>query len=71
VREGFSRTGSITHSLNWLDIGPGRAVMSYYSAHEHKMDEPPDRDDLFEGDAAHAEHSTAADIFLADIAYAL
>ena len=51
-------------------MGPGAAVVSYYSSHEHKMDEPHANNAAFANDAAHAEHSTPADIFLADVSYA-
>ncbi len=63
-------SGGDTSYAGWLDMAPGRAVVSYYSAHEHKMDEPHANDALFAEDPAHAEHSTPADIFLADISYA-
>lgn len=62
-------SGGDTSYAGWLDTGQGRAVVSYYSSHEHKMDEPHDRDGTSQDPAA-AEHSTGADIFLADISYA-
>jgi len=62
-------SGGDTSYAGWLDTGRGRAVISYYSSHEHKMDEAHADDALFEQDGAHAEHSTAADIFLADVSY--
>ena len=62
-------SGGDTSYAAWLDLGDNRAVMSYYSSHEHKMDEPHEADSSFEVDSAHAEHSTPADIFLADISY--
>ena len=68
----FVRTlpsGGDTSYAGWLDAGPKRAVLSYYSSHEHKMDEAHADDTLFAQDGAHAEHSTAADIFLADVSY--
>ena len=62
-------SGGDTSYAGWLDTGPGRAVISYYSSHEHKMDEAHADDSLFAQDSAHAEHSAAADIFLADVSY--
>ena len=62
-------SGGDTSYAAWLDTEPGRAVVSYYSSHEHKMDEAVQDDHLFKKDAAHAEHTTAADIFLADVSY--
>ncbi len=62
-------SGGDTSYAAWLDTGPGRAVVSYYSSHEHKIDEAVQDDHLFKKDAAHAEHSTAADIFLADVSW--
>jgi hypothetical protein len=59
-------SGGDTSYAAWLDLVPGRAIVSYYSAHEHKMDVPIG----FQAkDPAYAEHTTAADIFLADISY--
>lgn len=63
-------SGGDTSYASWLDLGPGRAIVSYYSSHEHKMDVPIDRADLLKKDPAYAEHSTPADIFLADVSYA-
>jgi hypothetical protein len=63
-------SGGDTSYAGWLDLGGGRAALSYYSSHEHKMDEPHANDAAFAKDGAHAEHSTPADIFLADISYA-
>ncbi len=60
-------SGGDTSYAAWLDLSPGRAIVSYYSSHEHKMDVPIG---LVHHDPAHAEHSTAADIFLADVSYA-
>lgn len=57
-------SGGDTSYAAWLDVRPGRAVMSYYSSHEHKMDSGWDDDQ-----AAPAEHSTPADIFLTDVVY--
>ena len=62
-------SGGDTSYAGWLDRGPGQAVISYYSSHEHKMDEPHERDAAFAGDRAYAEHTTAADILLADISW--
>jgi len=63
-------SGGDTSYAGWLDVGDGKAVISYYSSHEHKMDEPHDRDEVFAEDSAEAEHTTGADIFLANISYA-
>ena len=62
-------SGGDTSYASWLDVSPGRAIVSYYSSHEHKMDVPIDRADLLRKDPAYAEHSTPADIFLADVSY--
>jgi len=59
-------SGGDTSYAAWLDLSPGRAIVSYYSSHEHKMDVPIG---LVHADPAHAEHSTAADVFLADVSY--
>ena len=56
-------SGGDTSYAAWLDLRPGSAVMSYYSSHEHKMDAG------WEDEIASAEHTTPADIFLADVAY--
>jgi hypothetical protein len=62
-------SGGDTSYAAWLDTSPGQAVVSYYSSHEHKIDEAVQDDHLFKKDAAHAEHTTAADIFLADVSW--
>jgi hypothetical protein len=64
-------SGGDTSYASWLDLGAGRALLSYYSAHEHKMDEPHSNDGIFAAtwDEAYAEHSSGADIFLAEISY--
>ncbi len=62
-------SGGDTSYVAWLDTAPGQAVVSYYSSHEHKIDEAVQDDHLFKKDAAHAEHTTAADIFLADVSW--
>lgn len=63
-------SGGDTSYAGWLDLKKGQAAVSYYSSHEHKMDEPHANDAVFAKDDAYAEHSTAADIFLADVSYA-
>ena len=63
-------SGGDTSYAGWLDQGEGRALLSYYSSHEHKMDEPHSNDAVFAKDRAYAEHSTPADIFVAEISYA-
>jgi hypothetical protein len=60
-------SGGDTSYATWLDVAPGRALVSYYSSHEHKMDEPLDEPPPTDG--AHAEHSTGADIFLAEVSF--
>lgn len=62
-------SGGDTSYADWLDRTPGRAVISYYSSHEHRMDEPHDNDAVFRQDSAYTEHNTPADIFLADVSY--
>jgi len=62
-------SGGDTSYATWVDLSPGRGIVSYYSSHEHKMDVPIDRPDLLRRDPAYAEHSTPADIFLADVSY--
>ena len=62
-------SGGDTSYAAWLDTKPGQAVVSYYSSHEHKIDEAVQDDHLFKSDPAHAEHSTGADIFLADVSW--
>ncbi|NLX97203.1 MAG: hypothetical protein GXY83_13600 [Rhodopirellula sp.] len=61
-------SGGDTSYAAWLDLSPGLAAVSYYSSHEHKMDTPVGSS---HPDPAHAEHSTAADIFLADVSYSV
>jgi hypothetical protein len=63
-------SGGDTSYAGWLDDGPGRGLLSYYSSHEHKMDLGWE-DEARSTDAAQAEHSTPADIFLADLVYRL
>ena len=59
-------SGGDTSYAAWLDLEPGRAIVSYYSSHEHKMDVPIGSTPK---DPAEAEHTTGADIFLADVSY--
>jgi hypothetical protein len=61
-------SGGDTSYAGWLDDGLGRGLISYYSSHEHKMDVGWE-DEAASPDRAHAEHSTPADIFLADVRY--
>ena len=49
-------SGGDTSYADWLDMEEGKAVVSYYSSHEHQMLVP-------------TFHSKPADIFLADIRY--
>jgi len=60
-------SGGDTSYVAWADVGEGKALASYYSAHEHKMDDP--HDIVNPDDEANAEHTTAADIYLADISF--
>ena len=62
-------SGGDTSYAGWLDTGEGRGAISYYSSHEHKMDEAHANNASFSRDGAHAEHSTPSDIFLADVSY--
>jgi hypothetical protein len=62
-------SGGDTSYAAWLDVGPGRAVVSYYSSHEHKIDVAVQDAHLLKKDPAYAEHTTPADIFLADVSY--
>jgi hypothetical protein len=59
-------SGGDTSYAAWVDTGQGEAVMSYYSSHEHRMDDPIRKP----ASSPPAEHSTAADIYLASISYA-
>ncbi len=61
-------SGGDTSYAGWLDLRLGRAVISYYSSHEHKMDVSIE-EERAHSDTAHAEHSTPADVFLADVCY--
>jgi len=49
-------SGGDTSYAGWLDVGQGKAVVSYYSSHEHQMAVP-------------SHLSTPADIYLADVTY--
>lgn len=59
-------SGGDTSYASYLELRPGRALLSYYSSHEHKTALP--LDETAEKVPA-AEHSTAADIFLADLSH--
>ena len=52
----------------WLQTGENKAAVIYYSSHEHKMDPAFDEPGI-EKDSAIAEHSTAADIYLANVTW--
>jgi hypothetical protein len=54
---------------SWADLGEGKALVSYYSSHEYKMDAPCREDNTDGKDLVSPEHSTAADIYLAEISY--
>lgn len=62
-------SGGDTSYADWLDVEPGRALVSYYSGHTYRMDLPHDQDHLFEESRAYAEQNSPADIYLADISY--
>jgi len=61
-------SGGDTSYAGWLDDGPGRGLISYYSSHEHKMDTDWEQEQA-SANTAEAEHTTPADIFLADVRY--
>jgi hypothetical protein len=61
-------SGGDTSYAGWLDDGPGRGLISYYSSHEYKMDVGW-ADEAASPDTAVAEHSTPAGIYLADVRY--
>ncbi len=65
-------SGGDTSYADWLDVGPGRAVVSYYSSHEYAMDDAvggrvgePD-----EGEGEGEALPPGADVFLADVCFA-
>ena len=58
-------SGGDTSYASCLERPGNRLLLSYYSSHEYKMDVPFEEDDP--KDPAKAEHSTPADIFLAEI----
>ena len=58
-------SGGDTSYASCLEMEKNRLLLSYYSSHEHKMDVPFEEDDP--RDPAKAEHTTAADIFVAEI----
>lgn len=62
-------SGGDTSYAAWQDQGPGRAVISYYSAHEHMMSYPHPEHLKPGQEEERAECVTAADIFLADLSY--
>ncbi len=63
-------SGGDTSYAAFLEVGKHRGLLSYYSSHEHKMDLPiPERPEDVPADPAAAEHSTPADIFLAELSY--
>ena len=57
-------SGGDTSYASWCGTTPGRAILSYYSSHEHLMAYPLD-----DQSGKVAAHNTAADIFLADISH--
>ena len=57
-------SGGDTSYASYYETSPGRAVVSYYSAHEHLMAYPVD-----DNSGLVAEHNSFADIFVADISH--
>jgi hypothetical protein len=62
-------SGGDTGYAGTVELANNKLLMSYYSAHEHKMAEPHENDFLLKKSKAHAEHTCGADIFLAEISY--
>lgn len=62
-------SGGDTSYADWVDVAPGRALVSYYSGHRHRMDLPHDEDHRFEESRAYAEQHSSADIYLAEVSY--
>jgi hypothetical protein len=67
-------SGGDTSYADWLDMGPGRAVVSYYSSHEHEMDLPHSPGAAAAADAPSSPPEPPrvqpADVYLADVSYA-
>jgi len=63
-------SGGDTSYAGWLDLEKGRAIVSYYSSHEYKMDKPFANNAVVAQEQSQADRLYAADIFLADISYA-
>ena len=59
-------SGGDTSYASYHELRPGRALMSYYSSHEHKMALPLDQE---YDNAAVVERTAGSDIFLADISH--
>jgi len=62
-------SGGDTSYADWVDVAPGRALVTYYSGHADRMDLYHENDHLFEKKRAYAEQNSSPDIYLADIAY--
>ena len=62
-------SGGDTSYAGWLDVAPGRAVVSYYSSHEHAMDLAHGDESVFGRDPEEGAFPKAADIYLADVSY--
>lgn len=60
-------SGGDTSYADWLDVESGRAVVSYYTSHEHAMDEPFAADN--EENETDQKRVHPADIYLANISY--
>ncbi|MFA6713823.1 MAG: hypothetical protein WC082_06370 [Victivallales bacterium] len=58
-------SGGDNSYASWLDLESGKAIVAYYSSHEHKMDKAFDE----KNENSTVEHSTPADIYVADVSY--
>lgn len=66
-RIGTLPSGGDTSYADWRDLTGSRAVVSYYSSHEHWMDSAVETGEEEENPASSAAHPS--DIFLADISH--
>ena len=63
-------SGGDNSYASWLDLEDGKAIVAYYSSHEHNMDKAfDDNDSCMEDESSTIEHSTPADIYVADVSY--
>lgn len=63
-------SGGDTSYADWLDVAEGRAAVSYYSSHEHCMDEEHGGEAVFPRMRGEEKASMAADVYLAEVSYA-